>query len=539
MPKTPPPSPKDPSTEPDIPEEGKCQDKKSECANLEEATKEQVDTQSIIDTIEPEPLVSMVAHQVSTEYRETDLGHDMLEEKIDEESHIEKEKSINLVSMVAHQVTDASLQELVVEKETTDMKLIEETKEHVKDEAVSDISTPFTSMVAHTVSTNQDVVRNADNEGSTEPLLDIDPKLAMTEAKSGDLTDNSHVKELDEVPEIPVSMVSHMISNTEIASNVIAAEKLDESNEAIKQDLRTDQNDAALLVSMVAHTVTQSKPESRTNEDLRDIQETGAGDGESWKQDAFSDMNKNNCLQNVFQGEVNDATSLVSVVAHTVTQSDLVSTANEDICEAQEGEVKEGESWKQDAFADMNKNSCLQNVFEGKINDTATPVSMVAHTVTQGETESRANEGSCEVHSTEYKEGESWKQDAFDDMNKNSCLQNLVPGEDKDSLPLVTMVAHNVTQNEPENSADEKLCDAQANGVKEAESWKQDAFTDMNKNSCLQHVFQGEVKASRIGINGFGRIGRLVLRSALAQGATVVAINDPFIPLDYMVNMFQ
>merc|ERR1712110_1363380 len=101
----------------------------------------------------------------------------MLEEKIDEESHIEKEKSINLVSMVAHQVTDASLQELVVEKEATDMKLIEETKEHVKDEAVSDISTPFTSMVAHTVSTNQDVVRNADNEGSTEPLLDIDPKL--------------------------------------------------------------------------------------------------------------------------------------------------------------------------------------------------------------------------------------------------------------------------------------------------------------------------------------------------------------------------
>ena len=34
-----------------------------------------------------------------------------------------------------------------------------------------------------------------------------------------------------------------------------------------------------------------------------------------------------------------------------------------------------------------------------------------------------------------------------------------------------------------------------------------------------------------IGINGFGRIGRLVLRAALAKGATVVAINDPFIPL--------
>jgi glyceraldehyde 3-phosphate dehydrogenase len=42
-----------------------------------------------------------------------------------------------------------------------------------------------------------------------------------------------------------------------------------------------------------------------------------------------------------------------------------------------------------------------------------------------------------------------------------------------------------------------------------------------------------------IGINGFGRIGRLVLRAALAKGATVVAINDPFIDLDYMVYMFK
>ena len=36
---------------------------------------------------------------------------------------------------------------------------------------------------------------------------------------------------------------------------------------------------------------------------------------------------------------------------------------------------------------------------------------------------------------------------------------------------------------------------------------------------------------SAIGINGFGRIGRLVLRAAVAKGAQVVAINDPFIPL--------
>merc|ERR1712168_1442667 len=44
---------------------------------------------------------------------------------------------------------------------------------------------------------------------------------------------------------------------------------------------------------------------------------------------------------------------------------------------------------------------------------------------------------------------------------------------------------------------------------------------------------------SKIGINGFGRIGRLVLRAALQKGATVVAVNDPFITLDYMVYMFK
>uniref|UniRef100_A0A1B0DM89 Glyceraldehyde-3-phosphate dehydrogenase n=1 Tax=Phlebotomus papatasi TaxID=29031 RepID=A0A1B0DM89_PHLPP len=44
---------------------------------------------------------------------------------------------------------------------------------------------------------------------------------------------------------------------------------------------------------------------------------------------------------------------------------------------------------------------------------------------------------------------------------------------------------------------------------------------------------------SKIGINGFGRIGRLVLRAAIEKGAQVVAVNDPFIGLDYMVYMFK
>ncbi|XP_070143747.1 glyceraldehyde-3-phosphate dehydrogenase 2-like [Drosophila kikkawai] len=44
---------------------------------------------------------------------------------------------------------------------------------------------------------------------------------------------------------------------------------------------------------------------------------------------------------------------------------------------------------------------------------------------------------------------------------------------------------------------------------------------------------------SKIGINGFGRIGRLVLRAAIDKGATVVAVNDPFIDVSYIVYLFK
>jgi len=44
----------------------------------------------------------------------------------------------------------------------------------------------------------------------------------------------------------------------------------------------------------------------------------------------------------------------------------------------------------------------------------------------------------------------------------------------------------------------------------------------------------------KVGINGFGRIGRIVYRNALElQDIDVVAINDPFIDLEYMVYMFK
>merc|ERR1711892_823079 len=64
------------------------------------------------------------------------------------------------------------------------------------------------------------------------------------------------------------------------------------------------------------------------------------------------------------------------------------------------------------------------------------------------------------------------------------------------------------------------------------------------KYSKWEHKYKEEgnqkkSNAKKIGINGFGRIGRLVLRAAVQKGAEVVAINDPFIDLDYMVYMFK
>jgi len=47
-------------------------------------------------------------------------------------------------------------------------------------------------------------------------------------------------------------------------------------------------------------------------------------------------------------------------------------------------------------------------------------------------------------------------------------------------------------------------------------------------------------KKIRIGINGFGRIGRLVMRAATEHSeVSVVAVNDPFMDVEYMVYMFK
>jgi len=47
---------------------------------------------------------------------------------------------------------------------------------------------------------------------------------------------------------------------------------------------------------------------------------------------------------------------------------------------------------------------------------------------------------------------------------------------------------------------------------------------------------QGQIK---IGINGFGRIGRIVLRHCVSKGICVNAVNDPFLDVEYMAYLLR
>ena len=48
-----------------------------------------------------------------------------------------------------------------------------------------------------------------------------------------------------------------------------------------------------------------------------------------------------------------------------------------------------------------------------------------------------------------------------------------------------------------------------------------------------------KVLPPKIGINGFERVGRLVLRAAIEAGLDVKVVNDPFIPVNYMVTKMK
>ena len=54
------------------------------------------------------------------------------------------------------------------------------------------------------------------------------------------------------------------------------------------------------------------------------------------------------------------------------------------------------------------------------------------------------------------------------------------------------------------------------------------------------HTYHPKRSICAVGINGFGRIGRISFRASLEHdNQKVVAINDPFIQLDYMVYMLK
>jgi len=100
--------------------------------------------------------------------------------------------------------------------------------------------------------------------------------------------------------------------------------------------------------------------------------------------------------------------------------------------------------------------------------------------------------------------------------------------------PCATMVAHTVPQVKPvvqptlDTECVRGLMDHKTTWGSKYGQWEK-GYKDKGH----------PLKVKKVGINGFGRIGRLVLRAAVAKGAEVVAINDPFIDLDYMVYMFK
>ena len=105
---------------------------------------------------------------------------------------------------------------------------------------------------------------------------------------------------------------------------------------------------------------------------------------------------------------------------------------------------------------------------------------------------------------------------------------------------LSSMVAHTVTKVEPKvQPALDSACVRNMMDQQWGQNYKQWEHQYRAAGQASKAAEAAKSTAKKIGINGFGRIGRLVLRAAVAKGAEVVAINDPFIDLEYMVYMFR
>jgi len=129
------------------------------------------------------------------------------------------------------------------------------------------------------------------------------------------------------------------------------------------------------------------------------------------------------------------------------------------------------------------------------------------------------------------------------------------PKQEVSSEPVMSMVAHTVTnakiplvQPVIDSGCLRDFMDSKTTwGSAHKSTGQKSAWSDhYNKwetkyKHASKHVSskQTGLTAKKIGINGFGRIGRLVLRAAVEKGAEVVAVNDPFIDVEYMVYMFK
>jgi len=281
------------------------------------------------------------------------------------------------------------------EPQQTQVKEASQSVEQGPETNVSEPTDQLSSMVANTVSSEQE--KPSDGEITTEepkePLPVTEEAVKMeavaSPSESGQVSMVAHTvsSEPEQAPETNApeptdhltSMVAHTVSSTQ--------EQAPETNASEP----TDQ-----LTSMVAHTVSseQEKPidgEIATEE----IKEPLPVAEEAVKVEATSEPGQ------------------VSMVAHTVSKVDTTSTPPP----SPNPEVGEDAT----KFVEASEAEKVQDVDEVLLSDgktgepSVTETSMVAHTVTSS------------AEQTEEKPKESWKEDAFNEMNKNSCLENVIP----------------------------------------------------------------------------------------------------------------
>merc|ERR1712136_150489 len=385
----------------------------------------------------------------------------------------------------------------------------EKSKEAPKDEAASEITTPPTSMVAHTVSNEED--KNGEEQGekqeqkeaikeeTTKPEIiaaTSEPKAKEVEVKTEDKIFLTEVesKPSDEQP-APVESAPE----TEVKETV--PQETSPSTEQAPKSTET-------CTSMVAHTASSVEEKSSAEENKTEESKERLSEAEKTKEEKVQDAAEAKPSE---EKTAETPVTHTSMVAHTVSNVDTPITPPSSPAEDAEKSIETVAEEKVEDTAESkpSEEKPAETVAKGAEQTEVKEEPKLVQEVTSIKDDSKPTE--------EPKPEENWKDDAINEMNKNACLQDVVPASTEKSEPAPTT--------ESKTEAVEAISDA-------VESPKAPVETS-------EAPAKDEIVAKKIGINGFGRIGRLVLRAALSQGAQIVAINDPFIPLDYMVNMFK